>query len=233
MKAFLLAAGRGTRLRPLTDHTPKCLLPIKGEPMLAIWLRIAEALGVDEVLINIHHCADQVNTFLARRGGSPRVIVAEESELLGSAGTLRANRTWVKSEELFWVFYADVLNRGDFGPMLKAHRHRRPVATLGVYRVSDPSRCGIVETSEDNTIQKFTEKPAQPVGDSAFAGILIGTPSFLDAIPPGRCDIGYDVLPKLAGRMIAYPISDYLIDIGTRENYQTAQMTWPGLSLVS
>ena len=105
----------------------------------------------------------------------------------------------------------------------------KPAATLGVCRVPDPTRCGIVEVSKDGTIQKFVEKPVHPNSDLAFAGLLVGTPALLDAIPrKPPVDIGFDVLPRLAGDMVAYSISDYLIDIGTMENYQKAQATWPG-----
>ncbi len=231
MKAFLLAAGHGTRLRPLTDHTPKCLLPIRGVPLLGIWLQICAALGIDEVLINIHYRADQVREFLNQRDPHPKVIVVEEKELLGSGGTLRANQKWVAGEDLFWVFYADVLNSNDLHSMMDAHRRSSPAVTLGVYRVPDPSRCGIVELSADNVVERFVEKPRQPASDLAFSGIMIGTPAFLEAIPPGKSDIGYDVLPKLGGQMIAYPITGYLLDIGTMDNYEQAQITWPGLPL--
>jgi len=230
VKAFLLAAGRGTRLRPLTDTIPKCLLPIRGVPLLQIWLDLCCRFGIDEVLINIHAHADLVERFLTSYSrSSPKVRVVRETKLLGSAGTLLANRDWVESEPCFCVFYADVLNQVDLGAMLQMHRNARPAATLGVYRVPDPSRCGIVEVSHDGIIQNFVEKPAHPSSDLAFAGLLVGTPALLDAIPRKRpVDIGFDVLPLLGGNMLAYSISDYLIDIGTMENYQRAQLTWPG-----
>src|SRR5579864_841352 len=97
MKAFLLAAGHGTRLRPITDHVPKCLVPIRGIPMLAIWLTLCKKLGIKEVLINLHAHANAVRTFLREvADGDVGVKVAQETRLLGSAGTLRANRSWVE-----------------------------------------------------------------------------------------------------------------------------------------
>lgn len=101
MKAFLLAAGHGTRLRPITDNLPKCLVPIQGVPMLAIWLSVCKELGISEVLINLHAHADSVSAFLRQNHHSGvRVHVSEEKQLLGSAGTLRANRDWVQKENL-------------------------------------------------------------------------------------------------------------------------------------
>ena len=233
MKAFLLAAGHGTRLRPITDKLPKCLVPIQGLPMLAIWLSVCKGLGITEVLINLHAHADTVSTFLRQSHNCGiRVHVSEEKQLLGSAGTLRANRSWVQSEDLFWVFYADVLHRADLKKMLRLHRQHGLAATLGVYEVPDPTRCGIVTTNSEGIIEGFVEKPKQPSSNLAFSGLMIATPPVLELIPDGGSpsDIGFDVLPKLAGQMLAFPIHDYLIDIGTLENYRQAQTTWPGLT---
>ena len=228
MKAFLLAAGRGTRLRPLTDTTPKCLLPIRGIPMLQIWLEICRRFQISEVLINIHSHAKAVHNFLDRHPMRDKVCVVEEKELLGSAGTLSRNREWLANDELFWVFYADVLNNVDFTAMVDAHRMRRPAATIGVYRVPNPTECGILSLADDGTVTDFVEKPVRPRGNLAFSGLLLGTPMLLDAIPSQRpSDLGFDVLPRLVGKMIGYPISEYLLDIGTKETYAMAQKTWP------
>jgi mannose-1-phosphate guanylyltransferase len=230
MKAFLLAAGPGSRLRPMTDAVPKCLVPIRGVPMLSIWLQLCKRFGIEDVLINLHAHAAAVCEFLSRDSHGPRVRVVVEQQLLGSAGTLRANRDWVMSDDFFWVFYADVLNRADLEDMLRVHRKRKPAATLGVYEVPDPRRCGIVTANDQGVIQQFVEKPEHPAGNLAFSGLMIGTPEVLDVIPPTiPADIGFHVLPQLTGRMIAYSIHDYLLDIGTLENYEKAQATWPGL----
>ena len=229
MKAFLLAAGNGTRLRPLTDHTPKCLLPIGGVPMLQIWLQICRNFGIREILINLHAHADVVRQHLQANPNGIRVRVAEEPALLGSAGTLRANREWVGDED-FWVFYADVLNCADLEAMRAVHRRHKTVATLGLYRVPDPARCGIASVDANGVIQQFIEKPEHPKSNLAFSGLMIGTPELLDMIPDRTpVDIAFDVLPRLCGRMIGVPIEDYLIDIGTMVNYEIAQQTWPGL----
>jgi mannose-1-phosphate guanylyltransferase len=197
--------------------------------MLKIWLDVCSRFDIDEVLINIHSHAPLVRQFLNDCDSPVKVHVVEEEQLLGSAGTLLANREWLDADPLFWVFYADVLHRVDLSGMLKLHRKTNPIATLAVSRVADPARCGIVSLGEDGTVLDFVEKPSHPKSDLAFAGLLLGTPSLLNAIPPKQpVDIGFDVLPHLCGRMLGYPISDYLIDIGTMENYSKAQATWPG-----
>ena len=198
--------------------------------MLAIWLTLCKKLGITEVLLNLHAHADAVRTFLREfADGDVRVRVAEETRLLGSAGTLRANRSWVEGEELFWVFYADVLHCADLAAMLRLHRQHKLAATLGVYEVPDPSRCGIITANSQDIIENFVEKPKLPTGNLAFSGLMIATPALLDVIPERvPSDIGFDVLPKLNHQMLAFRITDYLIDVGTMENYQKAQTTWPG-----
>lgn len=230
MKAFLLAAGHGTRLRPLTDRIPKCLVPIRGVSMLDIWLEVCRRAGISELFVNLHAHAGTVRTALASRDLPLKVHLSEEQVLLGSAGTLLANRDWVASEGEFWVFYADVLTNVDLLPMLALHRKLRPAATLGLYQVSEPGRCGIVRFDENNVVTEFVEKPAQPKSNWAFSGIMLATPDLINAIPQeSPADLGFHVLPKLVNRMLAYPISDYLVDIGTMERYESAQISWPGL----
>jgi mannose-1-phosphate guanylyltransferase len=231
MKAFILAAGNGTRLRPLTDSVPKCLLPIQGVPLLEIWLNNCKAAGITDVLVNAHAHADAVKEFAATQKSGVRVSVVEEPQLLGSAGTLAENRAFVAGEEAFFVLYGDVLTNVDLRRMLAFHCRKNLSATLGVYQVPDPTRCGVVIMDKDDVIQNFVEKPARPVSNWAFSGVMIAGQEIFDFLPDRRpMDIGFDVLPKMAGIMAGYRISEYLIDIGTLENYQTAQQSWTGLA---
>lgn len=230
MKAFLLAAGQGTRLRPITDKIPKCLVPICGVPMLKIWMEVCRKAGIDEVMVNLHTHADSVRSWLGANVDGVHVRLAEETVLLGSAGTLLANRDWVSSENCFWILYADVLTNTNLNKMLEFHNERKPAATLGLYQVPDPSRCGIACFDERMVIREFEEKPSQPRSRWAFSGVMIGTPDLINQIPSRYpVDLGFHVLPHLVGEMLAFPISDFLLDIGTLENYQLAQSTWPGL----
>ena len=230
MKAFLLAAGLGTRLRPLTDSTPKCLLPVQGMPMLSIWLSLCQKHGIDEVLINTHTHGDRVRRYLSAYEHGVKTTVMEEPVLLGSAGTLRANREWVAGDQCFWVLYADVLTRANLSQMMQFHLEHRGIATLGGYEVPDPERCGIMQVDAESRIERFIEKPKIPAGRLAFSGVMIAGSALLDAIPENLpADLGFDVLPRQAGNMFAFSISDYILDIGTLANYDLAQKTWPGL----
>src|SRR5215469_18206651 len=133
VKAFLLAAGIGSRLRPITDITPKCMLVIDGRPMLDIWFEKLDQAGVDEVLVNLHHLPSVVSSHIAGRAGPPAIRTFYEPELLGSAGTLVANRHWIEDDECFLACNADNLTDFDLRVLVDEHRQHDPIATLAVF----------------------------------------------------------------------------------------------------
>lgn len=228
MKAFLLAGGHGTRLRPLTDSLPKCLVPIRGRPLLDIWLDLCARSGITDVLINLHAHSQIIEEHLRRCDFPVDVRVTQEDRLLGSAGTLAANRDWIGSDPAFWILYSDVLTNTNLRRVSEFHSRHDGVATLGLYKVPDPSRCGVAITDPGGVIVDFEEKPLNPRSNWVFSGLMVAGPQLFDSIPPCiPADIGFHVLPRLLGKMWAYPIHDYLLDIGTLPNYQRAQITWP------
>ena len=232
MKAFLLAAGIGSRLRPITDTTPKCMLAIDDRPLLDIWLDAFDRAGVEEVLINLHHLPGVVRQHVAARTGPPAVRLVFEPELLGSAGTLAANRHWVDNEEFFLACNADNLTDFDIRLLADEHRAHGAIATLAVFHSPNPSAGGVVETDSTGRITGFAEKPAHPVSDLVNGGIYAFHPALLDEITTRRpSDIGYDLLPRLVGRAHAVPAGGYFRDIGTADAYRRAQKEWPARAL--
>jgi len=228
MKAFLLAAGIGSRLRPITDVTPKCMLVIEDRPLLDIWLDAFDRAGVDEVLVNLHHLPDVVRCHISERVGPPTVRTFFEPELLGSAGTLIANREWVNGDELFLACYADNLTDFDLRSLVDAHREHGAIATLTVFHSENPSAGGVVELDRVGKVVGFTEKPSAPVSDLTNAGMYAFHPTVLDEIdgtPPK--DISYDLLPRLLGRAQAVLVEEYFRDIGTADAYRLAREEWP------
>jgi mannose-1-phosphate guanylyltransferase len=227
VKAFLLAAGLGTRLRPLTDHTPKCLIPIGGRPLLDIWLDSLAKIGVTDVLLNVHHLAPVVRAHVLARSGPPDVLMVEEPTLLGSAGTLLANREFVDGEDIFLAVYADNLTDFDLGVLVDAQRRGAAEATVAVFHAPRPSACGIVE-AVDGVMVGFVEKPAEPRSDLANAGMYAFRPSVLDLLDGEYpLDIGFDLLPRLVNRARVVSIGDsYLIDIGTPAALERARVEW-------
>lgn len=233
MKAVLLVAGLGTRLRPLTDKTPKCLLPLGGKPLLEIWLEKLEKSPVKEVLVNTHWLHDQVEDFIRqqRKVRKLKIQTFHEPELLGSAGTLKANKKWLNDGSSFFIIYGDNLTWVDLNDMNKFHeKHGYPV-TLGVFHAPFPERCGIAEVEKDGTVSSFIEKPVHPKSDLAAGGIYIADQKIFQVIQKlpettGKIlDLGFHVFPKMAGQMRIYEIGE-LIDIGTLQAYEEAKRAW-------
>lgn len=234
MKAFLLAAGEGRRLRPFTDSMPKCLVPIRRAPLLGIWLRLLETHGITRVLVNVHHFPDRVTAFLGSYPTSLTVETVYEPRLLGSAGTVRANRDFVRGEACFLILYADNLTTVDLGRMARFHRGRREPLTVGVVPTDRPTEKGTVLIGPHGQVVDFAEKAARPRSNLASAGIYVASQELFDHLPravpaTGVLDFGYDVLPRLVPHVAAYRIEEFLTDIGTPEAYARAQDDWPGL----
>ncbi len=226
MKAFLLAAGEGTRLRPITYTTPKCLVPIRGRPLLDYWFDLLHLHEVDEVLINLHYLADKVEEYLQIRESidvSVKIHRAYERKLLGSAGTILRNRDFVRGEESFLILYADNLTNVNLTDFLSFHgSHPMPVS-LALFEAPDPRQCGIAELDGNGVIIGFEEKPPNPKSNLASAGIYAAGEEIFDFIPEGEADLARDVLTKFVGRMLGYTMKERLIDVGTIENYMKAQ----------
>ena len=223
MKAIILAAGLGTRLRPITLTTPKCLVPINGVPLLELWLRDCERAGVEAVLVNTHHLAERVEEFAAARRGVP-VTLAHEPELLGSAGTIAANWSFVDGGESFLVVYADNLTTFRLSELVAFHATHDQIASIALFRSPNPSACGVVEMDGTGLVTGFWEKPANPRGNLANAGLYVfrrAVRPYLPAAVPA--DVGGLLMPALVGHAKGLPISGYFVDIGTLENYYSAQ----------
>jgi mannose-1-phosphate guanylyltransferase len=230
MKAVVLAAGLGTRLRPLTDTTPKCLIGVRGRTLLDIWLDALARVGADEVLVNAHHLSEQVEAHVALRWGRPpRVRLVHEPVLLGSAGTLRANEDFVRGEDMFLTINADNLTDFDLQHLVDAHRDGAALATITVFESDRPSECGVVDV-RDGVVVGFEEKPTAPRSNLANAGMYAFHPDVIDLIRgPDPLDVGYDLLPRLIHRARAVALGDaYLADIGTPAALERARLEWEG-----
>lgn len=227
MKGMILAAGEGRRLRPLTDHLPKPMLPIGGKPLLEHIIIHLRDCGITDLAVNLYHLPAAVIDYFgdgSRWGVSLRYSV--EEQLLGSAGGVKRLQSFF--DETFVVFYGDLLTWADLRPMIELHQRAGVPATMGLYHVADPWNRGIVQLDETQKIVRFAEKPPrdQVFSNLANAGIYVLEPEILNRIPLEQVyDFGHDVFPNLLaeGRPIAgYVIEDLLIDIGLPEKYEEA-----------
>jgi mannose-1-phosphate guanylyltransferase len=223
MKAIILAAGLGTRLRPITDTLPKCLVPIDGVPLLELWLRQCEQADLEAAMVNTHYLPEHVHDFAAARIGIP-LTVTYEPVLLGSAGTIAANWDFVKNDVSFAVIYADNLTTFPLSELIAFH-HRHPrIASMALFRSPNPSACGVVELDSSGLVTGFWEKPAQPRSNLVNAGLYVFRRQVRGYLPTAvPADVGHSLMPALVGQAMGLPIHDYFIDIGTLENYQSAQ----------
>jgi mannose-1-phosphate guanylyltransferase len=234
MRAFLLAAGTGSRLRPLTDTVPKCLVPIRGTPLLALWLQLLERHGVTDVLVNVHHLHDLVIRFLESHHTPIAVRLVYEPRMLGSAGTVLFNRDYVDGERSFLVLYADVLTNANLRKIVAWHERRSAALTLAVVPTDRPKEKGTVVIDESGSVVEFAEKSEHPRSNLANAGIYVARQELFDYLPPsvpadGPLDFGYHVFPGMVPNLAACPIEAFLLDIGTGADYLNAQARWPGL----
>ena len=229
MKAFLLTAGLGTRLHPITLTLPKCLVPIAGKPLINWWFDSMQKAGVTEVLINVHHLPDSVMAHVNALDTNIKVTYAYEPELLGSAGTLRANKSFVQDQKAFFIIYADNLTNTSLSNLYDFHASQPHAFTMALFETNNPTGCGIVSLNTGATITSFEEKPAHPTSNLANAGLYVASPSVIDLIDATKTptDIGFDVLPLLVHKMSGYKMNDYLIDIGTHQNLEKARKEFP------
>ncbi len=232
-KAVLLAAGTGTRLRPLTDSIPKCLLTFAGRSLLDLWLHALAHAGIRDILINTHAHAGLVRDWIARvnRRGGIRIHESHEPDLLGSAGTIAANPRFADDADSIFLIYADNLSDVNLRQMLGYHRQHHDPLTMLLFHAQTPSACGIAELDDDGRVIGFVEKPQRPVSDLANAGVYITTAAAYREIAAMHArDIGYDVLPHMIGRMRGWqPPSMFHLDIGTPDNYASALRNAPRL----
>jgi mannose-1-phosphate guanylyltransferase len=232
MRALLLAAGFGVRLRPLTDSVPKAMVDIAGRPLLDRWLALLFKGGIERVLVNTHYLAPAIRSFVRSSTWSGSVDIVEETTLLGTGGTLLANRRWFGDSPLL-VTHGDNASDLDVAAFIKAHagRPRHVLATVALFHTDDPSSCGIVVMDEERIIREFHEKKANPPGNLANAAAFIFEPEifgFLEATGKNVIDLSAEIIPELTGRIQGFEIKGYHRDIGTPESLEMARKHYRG-----
>ena len=229
--AMLLCAGLGTRLRPITLTTPKCLVKIGGIPILESWLQKLEAIGCSQVLINTHYLAEKVEAFTATRQKSKmKVKTTYEAELLGTAGTLVTNKEFFKESTVLMI-HADNATNTDITKLLEAHanRPRTCMITMLTFETNRPKQCGIVEVDELGVVKSFHEKVEHPPGNRANGAIYVFESEFIEEIVenlPGSKDFSTEILPVLMNKILTHHIKDHFLDIGTPESLAQARKIW-------
>jgi mannose-1-phosphate guanylyltransferase len=228
LKAVLLAAGFGTRLRPITDSMPKCLVPIHGKPLLDYWLDNLLPSAIERVLINTHYLPDAVVLHIEQSPWKHRVDLVNEPVLLGTGGTVLANRDYF-GKQTFMVAHADNLTRFDPAAFIARHLQRLPdtLITMMTFDTDNPQSCGIVEQDDEGRVVAFHEKQASPPGCRASAAVYIFEPDIIDflvSLGKTEIDLSLDVIPHFLGKIQIFHNADYHRDIGSPESLSLAEL---------
>ena len=226
MQVFLLAAGKGTRLKPLTKQIPKCLVKIKGTPLLEIWIKKFSKININSIIINTHYLSYKVNKFIKKLRLDKKIFILNEVKLLGTAGALKKNIKLIHDDD-FFLIHADNYCEADLKKFITSHKNRPTncVMTMMIFETKFPEKCGIVEIDSQGIVQKFYEKKKDTKSNLANAAIyLLSRKFFKNFINDHQnlTDFSNDIIPKLVGKIYTHKISDVLIDIGSIENYKLA-----------
>lgn len=232
LRALVLAAGRGERLRPLTAALPKPLLPVAGRPLLAWTLERLRAAGCEAVAINLHHLGSQIRDRFGEHFRGMPLTYSEESDLLGTAGALPPLRPFLEQADRVLVVNGDSLCRWPIESLLAAQSKRKPAATLLVHRKADPRAFGGGVALEDDEITAF--RPGSLAHASArrhlvFAGAQVLEPELLARIPEGPGDLVTVLYEPLlaAGAPLATVVTERLWhDLGTPQRYLDGVLDW-------
>ena len=232
LRVLILAAGKGTRLRPITNSIPKCLVSVNGIAMLERWIQIIEKENLDEVIINTHYLAEQVREFIHNKYmdlENKRIKLIHEDELLGTAGSIYLHRSWFRGFEGL-IIHADNYYEGNLDYILEAHR-KRPngcLITMVTFECNDSKACGLVDVDDNKIVRDFKEKDPDAQGNIANAAIYAFSEEFIDWLDKngeGLVDMSTDVIPRLIGRIYTVPTNHRIVDIGTPERLQEVEWT--------
>ena len=245
LNVLLLAAGMGTRLRPITDTVPKCMVPIMGRPLLDYWVellfskRIEAPLGpicpIGKVFINTHYLPASVDAYVNASIHLDQMCTVHEDVLLGTAGTLVKLLSKFKGHDLL-LAHADNLTLFDVNAFVAKH-HNRPagcIASMMTFETDDPQSCGIVELDAQDVAVAFHEKVHNPPGNLANAAVFIFSPEAIDTIEnmsknKQLFDVSIDIVPSLLGKMATFQNKIYHRDIGNMHSLVQAEKEFPSI----
>ena len=228
-RGLLLAGGYGSRLRPLTDKIPKCLVPIGGHPLLYYWLKIlldnSSPCCLERVIVNTHYLPQEVYAFAKSSPWADRIDLMHEETLLGTAGTLRVNRNYFGDEPLL-IAHADNLTIFSLSEFQDSFL-KRPDGCLGTmmtFQTDQPSQCGILEQDAHGVVVGYHEKVQNPPSNLANAAVFIFDSHIHDILYRYQDDVDFcgHTVPRLTGRLNTYHNTEYHRDIGTPSSYEAA-----------
>ncbi len=224
MQALILAGGRGTRMRPLTDKIPKVLLPVGGRPFLFYLINFLKTQGVKEFILAVGYKAQKIKDYFGNgEKFGVKIVYSEEKKPLGTGGALKNAEKFIKHRDIF-VLNGDIFIDVNIKKMTEFHKRMKLPITIGVCWVNDISRYGRVAINKKNVIMKFEEK--EYIKEEGFinGGIYLINKKIIKDLPSNRnISLEKELFPQLIGQMAAFKIKGYFIDIGIPQDYQKFQ----------
>lgn len=218
MKAVILAGGKGTRLRPLTNDIPKPLVKIIDRPVILHILALLKEHGFTDVAVTVGYMADKI---ISEIGETPfpnlRVTYFKEDVPLGTAGSVKACADFLSDS--FLIVSGDSYTNADLTEAVKFHEEKGSPFTVIGKELINPEGLGVIESDANGLITRFTEKPVTSGKKLVNTGMYVMNKKLLDLVPDGFYDFGKDLLPKLAGSIYCYTTRAYWSDIGTLPSY--------------
>ncbi len=218
MKAVIMAGGKGTRLAPLTNETPKPLMPIINKPILQYIIELLKKHGITDISMSLGYMAGKIiETFGNGKDLGVNLRYSIEKEPLGTAGGVKAAAENFKED--FLVISGDAFTDYDLSELISFHKNHGKLVTIAAARVKDPSAFGVMLLNGAGKVRSFIEKPKEPLSNIASTGIYVMKSEILKKIPDGFCDFARDVFPKIKGQIYAKVMNGYWSDIGTLLSY--------------
>jgi len=206
LKAVILSAGKGTRLKKYTSQIPKPMILYKGKPILEYNIELCQKFGIKEIYINQHYLKEKIIDYFGNgEKFGVHIQYSYEEKLLGTAGALNNFRQYLT--EPFFVIYGDNISNFNFDLLKeKFYEKREPLAVIGFHYREDVSQSGVAEFGKDDIIVNFIEKPKEGTTTSKWvnAGVYFVSPKILDYIPPGFSDFSKNIFPKLLEEKIPF-----------------------------
>jgi len=227
VKALLLAAGYGTRLKPLTNIVPKCLIEINGKELLCYWLELLEKNNITNILINTHYLSEKVENFINNSVYNLNITLVYEKELLNTAGTLIENYEFFENEDILLI-HADNYSKFEFEKFVDTfiYRQKNIDITMMTFTTDNPQSSGIVELNELGIVTNFHEKKLKFHGNIANGAVYIISNSVLKFLVNNKNiykDFSNDVIPVYLNKINTFHNKNIHIDIGTIENLKKAR----------
>lgn len=226
MRAIILSAGKGERIREINDEVPKVLIPLLEKPMLVWNIELLKNHGIHDIAINTHHLAHKIKDYLGNGNKfGVNIRYSYEEELLGTSGALNNFKDFF--DDTFIVIYGDVISQIDLSKLIHFHKEHNASATLVVHESDHPEDSDIVQLNDEEKITRLVHKPGSTeFGNIGNAALFVIEPKIFHYLEEGKSDFIKDVFPKMLDKgekLVGYNTEEFIKDAGTPKRLDQVQ----------